>query len=254
MTNKTHPYTHFKGKDALHHIVEVQTTGKLASSEYHGVEASGSFFAAFDAAKDVAITLTLFIIILSFFDFTPDVLTALFFSFCGALLFWKFSRATLLAWSRLERLHRVAEEEQREIIEKRPQEREELIALYSAKGFEGKLLEDAVDVMMADGDRLLRVMLQEELGFRLEETEHPLIQGLGAALGSLSTQLALFFAFFAFEREGAIVAASLIVAIASAIPTLQEKNRVIRSMVWNIGLALLSFAACYYLMNSMTGQ
>jgi vacuolar iron transporter family protein len=254
MTQQSSQYAHFKGKDALHHIVEVQATGKLASSEFHGMEAAGSFFAAFDAAKDVAITLTVFIVILSFFDFTPDILFALFFSLSGALLFWKFSRATLLAWSRLERLHRVAEEEQREIIEKRPQEREELIALYSAKGFVGKLLEDAVDVMMADGDRLLRVMLQEELGFRLEETEHPLIQGLGAALGALSAQLALFFAFFAFEKIGAICVTVLIVALASAIPTLREKNRVIRSIVWNIGLALFSIAACYYLMNYMTGQ
>ena len=34
---------------------------------------------------------------------------------------------------------------------------------------------------MADGDRLLRVMLEEELGFSLEVYDHPLKQALGFA-------------------------------------------------------------------------
>ena len=34
---------HFKGKDALHHIAEVQAKGMLASAEIHGAETPGAF-------------------------------------------------------------------------------------------------------------------------------------------------------------------------------------------------------------------
>ncbi len=89
-------------------------------------------------------------------------------------------RSAWLGWSRLERLHRILAQEKWEIEHNREQEREELGVLYAAKGFEGKLLEDVLDVLMADGDRLLKVMVEEELGLTLESQVHPLKQGLGA--------------------------------------------------------------------------
>ena len=185
---------HFKGKDALEHMVEIQATGKFASSEIHGAETPGYIFAATDACREMTVAIMLISLIISHFEFVPDQVFAVLISFAAGFIFWKMGRAAWLSWSRLERLHRVMDEERYEIEHNRSQEKEELKALYQAKGFSGKLLDEVVDVLMADGDRALRVMLEEEMGFRLEENEHPLIQGLGAAAGALFAAVCLLLA------------------------------------------------------------
>jgi hypothetical protein len=251
MKEKTPP-SHFQGKDALRHVAEAQTQGRLASSEIHGAETPGSLFAAFDAAKDVSVILIIAIILLEFFTFTRDEVAALLGALAGGLIAWKSGRATWLGMSHFERLHRVVQEEQTEIIENRQQEREELLALYGAKGFEGKLLEEVVDVLMADHDRCLREMLEEELGFRLEENEHPLVQGLGAFLGSAVAVFVTFLGYLYFDHEGLFVTGLLLVALASAIPARREKNRVARAIVWNLAIAIFAIATSYYLMQYLT--
>jgi VIT1/CCC1 family predicted Fe2+/Mn2+ transporter len=57
-------------------------------------------------------------------------------------------------------------------------EREEVRALYAAKGFVDPLLSQIVDTLSADEDRLLKVMMEEELGLSLYHVNHPLVVGL----------------------------------------------------------------------------
>ena len=68
--------------------------------------------------------------------------------------------------------------------------------MYEQKGLSGDLLDQVIEVLMADDNRLLRVMLEEELGLTLESYEHPLKQAAGAGLGVLSAFLGAVLGFF----------------------------------------------------------
>ena len=144
-------------------------------------------------------------------------------------------------------MHRIIEEERWEIEHHRPQEKEELRALYQAKGFTGRLLDEAVEVLMADDNRLLQVMLQEELGFRLESEEHPLKQATGAILGVAASAAAMAFALFALPPIGTLLAAAIVIALTAGFTAKKQKNRITPSIVWNLACALLAVAISRYL-------
>jgi vacuolar iron transporter family protein len=243
---------HFKGKDPLEHVVENQARGIIDSTEIHGTEIPGHISAFADAARETALVLLLFWTILAPISFPVEqnlLLLALF--TCGWLI-WKAGRSGWLAWSRLERLHRVVAEEKWEIEHHRQQERDELRELYRAKGFEGKLLEDVLDVLMADGDRLLRVMVEEELGLTLEAYEHPLKQSLGAALGVLAAALLTFFGAWLFIGSGyswGILSGSLLaIGLGAVLSAHYQGNKLIQAFVWNVALAILAYGTVHFLL------
>jgi hypothetical protein len=55
---------HFKGKDALGHVVEAQAQGILSATEIHGAEIPGHISAGADAARETALVLALLGLIL----------------------------------------------------------------------------------------------------------------------------------------------------------------------------------------------
>ncbi|MFN4173932.1 MAG: VIT1/CCC1 transporter family protein, partial [Parachlamydiaceae bacterium] len=150
-----------------------------------------------------------------------------------------------LAWVRLERLHRILAQEKWEIEHNRPQEREELRVLYGSKGFEGPLLEQVVDVLMADESRLLKVMVEEEMGITLQNVEHPLKQGFFSFLGAIASLLAVILTLNVSYLSLAIIFIG--VAVFSGIAALKAKNSPIDSAVWSIGIAVLSIGLTYFL-------
>ncbi|MBI1826611.1 MAG: VIT1/CCC1 transporter family protein [Planctomycetes bacterium] len=81
------------------------------------------------------------------------------------------------------------ERERHEIRTNFDHEIEEIRVLYGAKGFQEPLLTQVVDVLGADDDRLLKVMMEEELGLSMYHMNHPLLVGawnfVGAAFGAL---------------------------------------------------------------------
>jgi hypothetical protein len=242
---------HFKDKDAIGHVIEAQAAGITASSEIHGTEIPGSISAGADAARETVIAYLLLSLFISHINYSSKEMLLSLSAFGVAWLIWKTGRSGWLAWSRLERLHRIVAEERWEIEHHRQQEREELTALYAAKGFEGKLLADVIDVLMADGDRLLRVMIEEELGLSLEVHEHPLQQALGAASGVI---IAAFFCILGillfpqyYSTLGLLVFGSLTIGASAAVSAKYEKNKMVPAIVWNLGLMCVSFGSFYFL-------
>lgn len=239
---------HFQGKGAIEHVIEAHAQGIIASAEVHGTEIPGHLSAAADSARETAFALLLNAIILYFLMVPEEKILIVLLIFSGGWLIWKTGRSALLAWSRLERLHRVVAEEKWEIEHHRAQEREELRVLYKAKGFEGKLLEEVLDVLMADGDRLLRVMLEEELGLSLEVHEHPLKQSMGAFFGTLAAAVFTLIGYYINPVYGIWVAATLIIAIAGGSTALCEKNRTVPAIVWNLGVAFFAAGMVCFLL------
>ncbi|HSX11424.1 MAG TPA: VIT1/CCC1 transporter family protein [Chlamydiales bacterium] len=232
---------HFKGKEALQHVIDARIKGKMASAEVHGTELPGHVSAAADAAKETSL------ILLVFWTLLGSGAHWFMLVFISGWLVWKVGRSAILGWARLERLHRVIEEERWEIEHHRPQEKEELRALYAAKGFSGKLLDEAVEVLMADDNRLLQVMLEEELGLSLESYEHPLKQASGAFVGVVGSTLVLSFALFTLPAWGPALAAALIIALSAGTTAQLEKNRPLPAIVWNLAIAALAAGAAYFL-------
>lgn len=238
---------HFKGKEAIEHVIEARIKGKAASAEIHGAELAGHYSAAADAAKETALILLVVWTLFSEFQIPTLYLRAISLSFIVGWLFWKVGRSAILGYSRLERLHRLIEEERWEIEHHRPQEREELKALYAAKGFKGKLLEESIDILMADDNRLLQVMLEEELGLSLESYEHPLKQALGACAGVLIASVGLAFASFLLPWWGTALVAALIVGSSAGIVAHLERNKPLPAIVWNVANAALASGVAFFL-------
>lgn len=231
MTNK-----HFGDKSVVEHLKEARARGALASAEIHGTEMPGHIAAGADAARETAFYLSVIYILTASF-------WALFIAACGIFV-WKVGRSALLGWARLERLHRLIEEERWEIEHDRQQEEEELTALYQAKGFSGQLLKDVVSTLASDDNRLLRVMLEEEMGLTLEVYEHPLKQCVGAGVGVAAASLLCLLG----SLGGAWLtyAATLIICTASAyLMSHMQKNLAYTAIIWNLAVVGFGLSAVY---------
>ena len=244
-----HKKSHFKEQDVLSHLRQARLRGKAASQEDHGTESPGYFSSANDATKETAVVVFLLWIVghgLGLITSRED--TFIFFGsfLCGWLL-WKTGRAAAIGWSRLSRLNRVMHEEKKEIEINPEEEREELTALYKAKGFSGELLERVIDVLMSDDHKLLLVMLEEELAVQLESCDHPLKQALGAAVGTFLSICILLIGYLLSPSYGLPVAAYIIVASSVYIITKLERLRPLPNVVWNLGLLFLASTTTYFL-------
>ncbi len=240
-------HDHFHGKEALQHVIDARKKGKTASSEIHGAELPGHYCAAADSANETALLMIVLWTLLTEIHFPAEKIHWFMMAFIGGWLFWRVGRSAILGWSRLERLHRLIEEERWEIEHHRAQEKEELRALYAAKGFSGRLLDEVVEVLMADDNRLLQVMLEEELGLSLESYEHPLKQAAGAAVGVLGAAIIVAFGLFFLPFWGAAVCAAIVILLSSGTTAQMEKNRPMPSIVWNLAVAALAAGSAYLL-------
>lgn len=231
--------THFQDRSALEHVAQMRAKAIRETAEAHGTEIPGHLSAAADAAREAAVALT------ALWMLTQATFWILIVAAIG-LTVWKTGRSAWLGWARLERLHRIIEQERWEIEHHRAQEREELEAMYRAKGFEGELLTEVVDVLMADGDRLLAVMLEEELGLSLQAFEHPLKQCLGAAVGSLLGSLICIAGFVISPFWGLTTGCVATLMLAGWTSAHFEGNRLLPAFVWHLAIGGLALGVIYF--------
>ncbi len=240
-------HNHFKGKSALEHLKDARVRTAQETGDSHGVEAPGHLLAGSDAAKETALITTLVWLVLTLFEVAPHQrMLMLALGFLGWII-WKVGRSALLAWARLGKLHRVIGEEKREIETNREQEREELTEMYAARGFSGKQLEDVIDVLMADDNRLLQVMLEEELGLSLESYVHPLKQAFGCAIGVVGASILLWISLAIFGTYGLLCTGLFVVIIAAYITAKLDRNPPLPEIVWNLAVYALSSGATLFL-------
>lgn len=241
-------FFHFKGKQAIDHLKDARIKGAIAMGEIHGVELQGHKAAFCNSIKEMTVILS----ILTATSFTISI--PLFFYIVIAFTFslWKTATTAFLGYFRLYRLHRLIEEERWEIQHHREQEKQELTALYQAKGFSGKLLQDIVEVLMKDDNRLLQIMLEEELGLQLGQLQHPLKQSFGAFLGSTFSSSIIIATIAFFPTITALIASLAFLIFANIIFSLEEKSLQLKSTIWNLGIYLLIVTVAYFL--AMTYQ
>ena len=122
----------------------------------------------------------------------------------------------------------------------------------SKKGFQGKLLDQVIEILMADDNRLLEIMLEEELGLTLESYEHPIKQGLGAGLGVIIAAAlggsALFFNIPLFI----ILAFSCIFIFSTLLTAKLEGNNLLRAFFWNLSLGTFTLLFVYFAAQMVT--
>ncbi len=239
--------SHFKGLSVFEHLKEARKKGHLASSEPHGIEAMGHLIGGADAAREVAIVALLLLILFLNLPISLTTSYSILSFFLLGLFFWKVGRSASLGWSRLERINKLVEDEKEEIETNRSEEKAELTEIYAAKGFSEPLLSKVIDVLMADDNKLLGIMLEEELGVSLESNEHPLKQALGTAIGFLLAAGAIFASILLFKLKGIFVAAPLIIMISSAFMAKVEKIRILHQTIWNLSITFLAGAGTYFL-------
>lgn len=237
---------HFEGKTVPEHLKAARLKGAMAAAEVHGTEMSGPIGAMADAGKECAIYLLILSLLLHTFTTQSQTLFILVL-FSAGLILWKTGRSALLGWSRLERLHRLTEEERWEIEHHRAQEKEELKELYRMKGFEGRLLDEVIETLMADDNRLLQIMLEEELGVTLEAHEHPLKQAAGAAIGSIASCGLLLILLWALPSYGILIGSSLSLIFFTALGAKLEKNRILFATIWTLATAALTAGILFFL-------
>ncbi|MBM3199259.1 MAG: hypothetical protein FJZ58_08445 [Chlamydiae bacterium] len=239
------PSEHFQGKTVPEHLKDARRKGMQTAAGDHGTEISGQKAAFADALRDSALVMVLIAEASEYMSISQSA--PLLFLVLGGWVLWKTCRSALLGWARLERLHRLIEEERWEIQHHRPQEREELMEIYQAKGFEGDLLTQVLDVLMSDDNRLLEVMLTEELGLSLEAYEHPLKQAFGAFLGSLIA-LILGGALYYLLPSCGVYLAALPLFLAAGLWTAHiEKIRLLPSFLWNFAVFAVSLGFVHFM-------
>jgi len=137
------------------------------------------------------------------------------------------------------------------------QECEEVRALYAAKGFREPVLSQVVDTLTSDEDRLLKLMMEEELGLSMQHINHPLLVGLwnftAALAGGVMLALPVVWLSPQNARMWMVGGGALLMGVASAISAGAAKRRFIEVFTTGILMAAFCGGVVYLLSQWLAG-
>lgn len=235
-------HDHFEGKSAYEHLKEARVNTAHKLGESHRMHTNSPWRTGLMAGKSTCVLYLMLFTIIIFNGPIPFqyILTMS----CGWLV-WQAAYGAYQAWVRLQKLHRVIDEERYEIATNREQEREELIEIYRLKGFEGALLDQVIDVLMADDNRLLNVMLEDELGLKLESYEHPIKHAMASAL-FVAGSITLFSLAYIALPYGIPITAFILFGIFTYFLARRARTSTIQLVVWNMASITFAVGVAYY--------
>lgn len=238
---------HFANKNASEHLKEARQKGYHTFAEPHGLEPMGWKNALLDGIQINTLVLSLLLTVYS----TSNLPNVLVITFSFGMIIFLFGRSAFFGWSRLEKLHALIQEENWEITHHREQEKKELVAIYKAKGFQGEILRQIVDTLAADDNRLLQVMLTEELGIPLESYDHPLQQGFAAAVGGIISSITIYIASQIDLLFGTLLVGIILIGISSFWFAKIQKNNCLHAVIWSTALFGLILGSTYFLLQHL---
>ncbi|MCH9620764.1 MAG: hypothetical protein S4CHLAM20_01680 [Chlamydiia bacterium] len=238
--------THFTEKSVVDHLRKAREKGRNAISEFHAIEVPGHISAGADTARDTAISTFMIQMIAATLTFPEDKTIILLSVYMVGIFFWKVTRSAHLGRSRLDRIDTLVQEEKHEIETNREEEREELTEMYRAKGFTEPLLTKIIDVLMADDNKLLAVMLEEELGVHTNAYVHPLKQAFGAAIGVIITAISIPIGLVISKEYGLFITTFIITGVASFLMAKIEKIPALENTIKGLSLTFLTTLATYF--------
>lgn len=149
------------------------------------------------------------------------------------------------------------ERERTEIRDNFEAECDEIRVLYAAKGFSEPLLGQIVDTLSADEDRLLKVMMEEELGLSMYHINHPLIVGLWNFGASLAAGLALALPVGFLSADAAIlwmpIGGSALLLVVSVIAAWATARNALEFLTVSLLMAIVTGGVVYFLAGWLVG-
>ncbi len=149
------------------------------------------------------------------------------------------------------------ERERTEIRDHFDHECDEVRALYAAKGFREPLLGQIVDTLSADDDRLLKVMMEEELGLSLHHVQHPLIVGswnfVGSLIAGLSLALPAVWLAPAAERVWITTGGAVLLVLVSVLSSRATRRSALEFFTVGVLMAVIVGGVVYYLAQWFSG-
>lgn len=149
------------------------------------------------------------------------------------------------------------ERERNEIHNSFDHECDEVRALYAAKGFREPLLTQIVDTLTSDEDRLLKLMLEEELGLSTEHMNHPLVVGLWNFLGAFLAggMLALPLIWLSPQESRVWMPAGgiLLMGVVSVVSSRATRRSVVELFATGVVMATITGGVAYLLSQWLAG-
>lgn len=242
--------------DTAEHVTEARMRARtMLSSEAH-VGAVDDWRRVLVSARDALVLLWLTWAALQGFGyptFSADMLTAL---AVAIALFFGIStgRATRL---QVQYFSDELERERTEIRENFEHEQEEVRELYAAKGFREPLLGQIVETLTADDDRLLKVMMEEELGLFVHHVTHPLLVGVWNFFGALFVGLAMALPILRFTESASRIwipcAGTAMLCAISIIAARAARRSFVEYLAAGVMMAGVTGGVAFFLAQWLTG-